>query len=71
MTKPFHLAWFLSQGYGPKTWRTAWPGADVNRWMMPDLFIDLVADLLAVVKPVTAEVLFGHHDAAPPVRAEA
>ncbi len=41
MTKPFHLAWFLSQGYGPKTWRTAWPGADVNRWMMPDLFIDL------------------------------
>lgn len=41
MTKPFHLAWFLSQGYGPKTWRTAWPGADLNRWMMPDLFIDL------------------------------
>ncbi|MBV9833112.1 MAG: NtaA/DmoA family FMN-dependent monooxygenase [Alphaproteobacteria bacterium] len=41
MTKPFHLAWFLSQGYGPKTWRTAWPGADVDRWMMPDLFIDL------------------------------
>ncbi|MBS0537181.1 MAG: NtaA/DmoA family FMN-dependent monooxygenase [Proteobacteria bacterium] len=41
MTKPFHLAWFLSQGYGPKSWRSAWPGSDVARWMMPDLFLDL------------------------------
>ncbi len=39
--RPFHLAWFLSQGYGPKTWRGHWPGSDVARWMMPDLFIDL------------------------------
>ena len=39
--KPFHLAWFLSQGYGPKNWRSTWPGGDVGRWMMPDLFIDL------------------------------
>ena len=38
---PFHLAWFLSQGYGPKNWRSIWPGADTGRWMMPDLFIDL------------------------------
>ncbi len=38
---PFHLAWFLSQGYGPKSWRSIWPGADTGRWMMPDLFIDL------------------------------
>ena len=42
MAKPhFHLAWFLSQGYGPKTWRSDWPGSDVARWMMPDLFLDL------------------------------
>ncbi len=41
MKKPFHLAWFLSQGYGPKTWRSDWPGSDMHRWMMPDLFIDL------------------------------
>src|SRR4051812_20230642 len=40
-TKPFHLAWFLSQGYGPKSWRSDFPGSDVARWMMPDLFIDL------------------------------
>ena len=37
----FHLAWFLSQGYGPKGWRGDWPGSDIARWMMPDLFIDL------------------------------
>jgi FMN-dependent oxidoreductase (nitrilotriacetate monooxygenase family) len=41
MKRPFHLAWFLSQGYGPKTWRSNWPGSDVHRWMMPDLFVDL------------------------------
>jgi FMN-dependent oxidoreductase (nitrilotriacetate monooxygenase family) len=39
--RPFHLSWFLSQGYGPKTWRTDWPGSDLARWMMPDLFLDL------------------------------
>jgi hypothetical protein len=27
----FHLAWFLSQGFGPKTWRGTWPGSDVGR----------------------------------------
>jgi alkanesulfonate monooxygenase SsuD/methylene tetrahydromethanopterin reductase-like flavin-dependent oxidoreductase (luciferase family) len=43
MKKPFHLAWFLSQGYGPKSWRSEFPGShsDLNRWMMPDIFIDL------------------------------
>ena len=43
--KPFHLAWFLSQGYGPKTWRGDWPGSDIQRWMMPDLFVDLAKGL--------------------------
>jgi len=47
MKDHFHLAWFLSQGYGPKTWRSAWPGSDsdLRRWMMPDLFIDLAKGL--------------------------
>ncbi len=42
-SKPFHLAWFLSQGFGPKSWRSQWSGSDsdLKRWMMPDLFIDL------------------------------
>jgi long-chain alkane monooxygenase len=39
--RQFHLSWFLSQGYGPKTWRGNWPGSDVARWMMPDLFVEL------------------------------
>ena len=45
--RQFHLSWFLSQGYGPKTWRGAWPGpsSDVARWMMPDLFLDLARGL--------------------------
>ena len=43
MSKPFHLSWFLSQGFGPKSWRSKWCGSDsdMKRWMMPDLFIDL------------------------------
>ena len=41
MKRPFHLAWFLSQGYGPKSWRTDWPGSDIRRWMRPDLFVEL------------------------------
>ena len=48
MAKPyFHLSWFLSQGYGPKTWRGNWPGtaSDTARWMMPDLFLDLARGL--------------------------
>jgi CBS domain-containing protein len=31
-----------------------------------DLLIDLAADLADLARPVTAEVLFGHHDAAVP-----
>jgi hypothetical protein len=43
--KPFHLSWFLSQGYGPKGWRGDWYGSDMHRWMMPDLFQDLARGL--------------------------
>lgn len=35
-----------------------------------DLVVDLVADLGDVVRPITAEVLFGHHDAPVPARVE-
>jgi FMN-dependent oxidoreductase (nitrilotriacetate monooxygenase family) len=43
----FHLAWFLSQGFGPKTWRSTWSGSasDQLRWRMPDLFVDLAKGL--------------------------
>ena len=43
--RQFHLAWFLSQGFGPKSWRSQWPGSDIARWMMPDIFIDLAKGL--------------------------
>jgi FMN-dependent oxidoreductase (nitrilotriacetate monooxygenase family) len=44
MSRPFHLAWFLSRGYGPKAWRQDW-GGDASRWMMPDLFVDLAQSM--------------------------
>lgn len=31
-----------------------------------DLLVDLAADLASIARPVTGEILFGHHDAAPP-----
>jgi hypothetical protein len=42
-------------------------GLAVGVLSVDDLLVDLVADLAAVVKPITAEVLFGHHDAPVPV----
>jgi hypothetical protein len=51
----FHLAWLLSQGFGPKTWRGTWPGSDVGRWMMPDLFLDLVRGMERAIMDMTME----------------
>ncbi len=31
----FRLAWFLSQGYGPKAWRSMWPGAEIDGISIP------------------------------------
>jgi len=39
--KPFHLAWFVSRGYGPKAWRLPWGGPRPETWTRPDLFVDL------------------------------
>lgn len=38
---PFHLAWFISRGYGPKAWRLPWGGTNPKAWTSPDLFVDL------------------------------
>ncbi len=40
-TKPFHMAWFVSRGYGPKAWRLPWGGPNPQDWIKPDLFVDL------------------------------
>jgi FMN-dependent oxidoreductase (nitrilotriacetate monooxygenase family) len=46
-SQPFHIAWFLSRGYGPKAWRHEWGGTDASQaaWMKPDLFVDLARSM--------------------------
>jgi len=39
--KRFHLAWFVSRGYGPKAWRLPHGIPDPMTWTKPDLFVDL------------------------------
>jgi long-chain alkane monooxygenase len=43
--RPFHLAWFISRGYGPKAWRLPWGGPNPQNWVQPDLFVDLARSL--------------------------
>ncbi len=43
--KPFHLAWFISRGYGPKAWRLPWGGPNPEQWVKPDLLVDLARSL--------------------------
>jgi FMN-dependent oxidoreductase (nitrilotriacetate monooxygenase family) len=43
--KPFHLAWFISRGYGPKAWRLPWGGPNPEQWVKPDLLVDLARAL--------------------------
>jgi FMN-dependent oxidoreductase (nitrilotriacetate monooxygenase family) len=38
---PFHLAWFVTRGYGPKAWRMPLGGAHPENWLKPDLLVDL------------------------------
>ena len=42
---PFHLAWFVSKGYGPKAWRMPWGGPNPASWVKPDLFVALAQSL--------------------------
>lgn len=43
--RPFHLAWFISKGYGPKGWRNAWGGPNPAAWVKPDLLVSLAQSL--------------------------
>src|SRR5580693_6209505 len=43
--QPFHLAWFVSKGYGPKAWRLPWGGPNPSNWVKPDLFVALAQSL--------------------------
>ncbi|MEJ0020566.1 MAG: NtaA/DmoA family FMN-dependent monooxygenase [Acetobacteraceae bacterium] len=42
---PFHLAWFISKGYGPKGWRQPWGGTIGPKWVKPDLLVSLAQSL--------------------------
>ena len=43
--QPFHLAWFISKGYGPKAWRQPWGGPNPAAWVKPGLFVELAQSL--------------------------
>ena len=43
--QPFHLAWFISKGYGPKGWRQPWGGPNAQNWVKPDLLVHLAKEL--------------------------
>lgn len=43
--KPFHLAWFISKGYGPKGWRHQWGGPNPASWVKPNLLVSLAQSL--------------------------
>jgi long-chain alkane monooxygenase len=43
--QPFHLAWFISKGYGPKGWRQPWGGPNPHSWVKPDLLVHLAKEL--------------------------
>jgi FMN-dependent oxidoreductase (nitrilotriacetate monooxygenase family) len=41
----FHLAWFITKGYGPKGWRLPWGGPNPHKWVKPDLLVHLAKEL--------------------------
>jgi long-chain alkane monooxygenase len=43
--RPFHLAWFISKGYGPKAWRQPWGGSNLSGWVKPNLLVELAQSL--------------------------
>ncbi len=43
--RPFHLAWFISKGYGPKGWRQPWGGPNPASWVKPNLLVELAQAL--------------------------
>ena len=45
MPRPFHLAWFLGNGFGVHGWNTAWAGTSGRDWAQPDLHLDLARAL--------------------------
>jgi CBS domain-containing protein len=63
-----HTAFGRFRSHGVRRLAVVKGGAFIGMITVDDLLIDLSADLADLARPVTAEVLFGHHDAGLPAR---
>jgi CBS domain-containing protein len=61
-----HGAFTLFRSHAVRRLAVVRDGRFVGMISVDDLLIDLAADLTDLARPVTAEVLFGHHDAPVP-----
>ncbi len=61
-----HGAFTLFRTHAVRRLAVVRDGRFVGMITVDDLLIDLAADLVDLARPVTAEVLFGHHDAPVP-----
>lgn len=61
-----HGAFTLFRTHAVRRLAVVRDGRFVGMITVDDLLIDLAADLVDLARPVTAEVLFGHHDAPMP-----
>jgi len=44
-TDPFHLAWFLNQGFGVGDWRGTWRGTQADDWANGDSYVEFARSL--------------------------
>jgi CBS domain-containing protein len=65
-----HAAFGRFRSHGVRRLAVTKDGAFVGMITVDDLLIDLAADLSDLARPITAELIFGHHDAGLPVRAD-
>jgi len=61
-----HTAFALLRTHAVRRLAVVRAGQFVGMVTIDDLLIDLAADLADLARPVTAEVLFGHHDSPVP-----
>ena len=43
--RPFHLAWFVGNGFGVGEWDGPWRGSDGRAWFGPDFYVDFARSL--------------------------
>jgi CBS domain-containing protein len=68
-TADLHDAFAVFRGNAVRRLAVVREGSFVGMISADDLLIDLAADLADLARPITAEVLFGHHDPGVPATA--